>query len=688
MRNAFSNSKLQPKQNVYQQHSQPGAPQGAPQGTPGSSIVPGAQVSYGTTQQQAQVVELLLGRYRVLESRATGGFGRVDVCWDTRLQRRVAIKCMPLLPIQAAPSNSTYPDDGSNLPGVEPSFGPDRSSVAEALGEARTASLLSHPNIVGVYDFDFDGSCAYLVMEYVDGLSLAELLSRVEGGTLTAQELSHIVDRVADALTFAHENGVLHLDIKPSNILIDHNGNPRLCDFGMATLASAAGYGDARGGTVGYMPPEQIEGSFVDERTDLFALATCCTQALIGTNPFAAPTADESLELELDGAIDALASIQMELGPRVGEALASALAPDLTVRCSSVQQFADELVPALGDADAGLASLRGLLEQSTNDEQTPPQVQGRPLTLTERAPWFPQILRRVCVAAASAWCCAQVLPYLLGSPATLTLEQTLLSATLTLLAAGLAAALPPLGTGLASVALIGRLFIVAATPEAADAANATHVTQATGSHTPLAALALAGVISTLVAFWWWRSARREELALPALSLPLALGSLAGPAVSAPLLAWGASPLNAALGSVCTTLLYSLFVGATASTAGVASGIQGGATAYYNLLSSMGHPAFWLYVAGCAAAAALGSKICRSGKPEHVANTRTQVARGIVAQVIVFLGTQFIVIFTSRMEIAGIWGQEIEPHVGFALLLSVLMCAAAAILGCSHTRQEE
>lgn len=675
MRNAFSSSRVSPGQN-YPGATSAYAQQTRPQGQPAPQ---GQQVP------QAQVVELLLGRYRVLESRATGGFGRVDVCWDTRLQRRVAIKCMPLLPIRTSDFDSPATDEGIGFDQVASPLSQNRSSVAEALNEARTASLLSHPNIVSVYDFDFDGSCAYLVMEYVDGLSLAELLNRVEGGTLTPQEVSHIIDRVADALTFAHENGVLHLDIKPSNILIDHSGNPRLCDFGMATLASAAGYGDARGGTVGYMPPEQLEGSFVDERADLFALATCCIQALIGTNPFAAPTAEDSLELELDGAIDALAQVQMECGARVGEALSAALAPDLTVRSSSVQQFADELVPALGDADAGLASLRGLLEQTTNDEQTPPQIQGRPLTLTERAPWLPTLVRRAGVAAASAWCCAQVLPFLLGmsagagaSASGAGLEQTLLAAALTLIAAALAAALPPLGGGLAIVALIGRMFMLAgsaATQVGAGAAQAgasAGVAQ-TGAITPIAAYAICGVVSSVVAFWWLRVARREELALPALALPLALGGLAGPAVSAPILAWGSKPASAALGSLCASLTYVLLCSSDP---------------FSSMLYSASRLSFWLVVAGSAAAAAAGSWICRAGKPHATPDTHTQVARGILSQVVVLLGTVGCRLATSHMEFAGIWGQEIEPHVGFALLLCVLMCAAAAILGCSHTRQEE
>ncbi|MCI6506824.1 MAG: serine/threonine protein kinase, partial [Olsenella sp.] len=217
-------------------------------------------VSLGAAEKPSE--EVLLNRYRVLARRGTGGFGTVCTCWDTRLQRRVAIKRIPVLDM----------DDGISA-----------STAEEALGEARTACLLAHPNIVSVLDFEMEGAYAYLIMEYVDGLNLAELLSRVEGGTLSHDECAHMVASVGRALAFAHENGVLHLDIKPTNIMVDRRGTVKLADFGMATLASAAGYGDARGGTVGYMPPEQIQGMLVDERADVFSLAVVTWQALCGT---------------------------------------------------------------------------------------------------------------------------------------------------------------------------------------------------------------------------------------------------------------------------------------------------------------------------------------------------------------------------------------------------------------------
>lgn len=572
-----------------------------------------------TFERAAVVEQMLLGRYRVLESRASGGFGMVEVCWDTRLQRRVAIKCLPL---------AMSPEQNSNS-----------STMKEALSEARTASLLSHPNIVSVYDFDIDGTYAYLVMEYVDGLTLAELLKRVEGGTLTPAECSHILDKVAEALTFAHENRVLHLDIKPSNIIIDRSGEPRLCDFGMATLASAAGYGDARGGTVGYMSLEQITGAMVDERSDLFSLAVCIVQALCGYNPFAAPTAEDSAECIEKGAIDALAQIQLDCGPKVADALSHALEPDPAYRSSSVKAFADELVPELGDADQGLASLKSLLAQQANDEGAPPQVGGHVLTLAERAPWLAAALKRVLVAGACGWCCALAAPLMAAG-------SDLLLYMLPLLGAGIGAALPALGSALALLAFIGRCISAAQTSPQT--------------------MALAGLIGLLCAAWWWKFGRQQELGIVALVLPGVLGqSFAGVFMGA----WGMSATGAAATVALSQLIEVLTFDPTGAT------LLGP-----NVLSVV----FLLQVAGLSLASLIGAAVSlRPGR-----SIQSPLVRALIGQGMSWLCAMATLLMCARVENGGIWVSLDAAAASIALLLSVLMCIAAGIFGCSHTRLED
>ena len=132
-----------------------------------------------TTDAQALAEQLLLGRYRVLETRGEGGFGTVYVCWDPRLMRRVAIKSIRLKP--QAPQ-------GSLVEGVPDYLSDARRSalLRAALDETRTASMLPHPNIVQMIEFDNDDEHAYIIMEYVEGASLAELLDATEDGLLTA----------------------------------------------------------------------------------------------------------------------------------------------------------------------------------------------------------------------------------------------------------------------------------------------------------------------------------------------------------------------------------------------------------------------------------------------------------------------------------------------------------------------
>ena len=289
----------------------------------------------------------LFKRYRPLETRAKGGFGTIEVCLDVRLQRRVGIKRIPLR------SPLSYVND---------------ATVAAALAEARTESLLQHPNITSVIDFLSDDKYAYLVMEYVEGLSLAEFLQQVEGNSLTYDETAALAEALCSALRYAHENGVLHLDIKPANILIDRRGHIKLTDFGMATLTSAAGFGGARGGTIGYMPPEQIEGSMVDERSDIFSLGTILYEALMAASPFRGGTPQDSLNRINQGVIYP-SDILSDIPASCEDALLIAMSPDPDDRFDSVEEFSDLFLPQLGNAHDGRKSLARIIERLTSDDK-------------------------------------------------------------------------------------------------------------------------------------------------------------------------------------------------------------------------------------------------------------------------------------------------------------------------------
>lgn len=288
----------------------------------------------------------LLKRYRPLQTRASGGFGSVEICLDGRLQRRVAIKRMPL----ASPYNRTSTE-----------------TTATALAEARTASMLQHPNIVQVIDFSYDSAYAYLVMEYVDGMSLEEFLAQVEGNSLTYDEAACIADALVQALSFAHENGVLHLDIKPANVLIDRSGHVKLADFGMATLTSAAGFGGARGGTVGYMPPEQLNGEVVDERSDVFSLAAVLYESLCASAPFRAGAPADSLKKIAKGVLYP-SDLLPDIPESAEDALLRALSPDPKDRMDGTAEFGELFLGELGNPREGRRSLARIIARLTSDE--------------------------------------------------------------------------------------------------------------------------------------------------------------------------------------------------------------------------------------------------------------------------------------------------------------------------------
>jgi serine/threonine-protein kinase len=581
-----------------------------------------AFVDTSTPTAQHYSQELLLNRYRVMDSRGTGGFGTVLTCWDTRLQRRVAIKRIPLAMRNAAGSSNA-------------------STVAEALAEARTSSLLAHPNIVTVFDFEADANYAYLVMEYVDGVTLTELLERVEGGTLTPDECCHLVRSVAAALAYAHQNNVLHLDIKPSNIMIDQSGTVKLCDFGMATLASAAGYGDARGGTIGYMPPEQIRGDLVDERADVFALAVVVWQALTGERPFAAPSAERSLALIEHGPKTKISKLVPAASGIGEEALMAALDPVVATRTASVADFANELTFALGDAEAGHRSLHHLVSQTAPDEDEDDRSYGERLPIAFRYPW----LRPFIVRTTSALCCGFLTFVALGGalPSRRALLAAVGSTTLA------SAAWPPLGSALGVVAVLASLMI-----QGGDG---------------VATVLLPALVGMVMLAWWVLLGVRSHHATPALLLPCCLSYPTGG------VAWAGAFLPP-VSALATSLASWAF--AQACIAARSTAFDAGDTARA-LLSLAMSPAAWVAALSCGVAAMIASVITRRG------GSTGSAVLGQVACCAVLVGSQ---VLTSRLENGGIWAPPTWEGVAVAVVLCMFASVAAALSGPAPDEQEE
>ena len=333
---------------------------------------------------------LILNKYLPLKEIGSGGFGTVFVCKDMLMQRLVAIKKIELTELDAQRARWVRDDmnrdaqvDALNAfetghttinlltPGEEDSLADslERRYLANVPGldEARMAAALSDPSIVAIYDCQIAGNVVYLVMEYVEGATLTQVLAD-HNDEITLDVVSAVFESVSRALEVAHENGVLHFDIKPDNVLIDAQGNVKVTDFGLATLSDAQGEGTAAAGTIGYMPLEQMRQEPLDARTDEWALASIAYEMLVGENPFLAPTLDQALN-SIDGAELTLPSrCWGDLPDEVDDVLFKALDPQKEDRYESVAEFADELMPLLGDADLGRCELAALVQGKDPNE--------------------------------------------------------------------------------------------------------------------------------------------------------------------------------------------------------------------------------------------------------------------------------------------------------------------------------
>lgn len=349
--------------------------------------------------------QLILGRYRPLAEAGSGGFGTVQVAWDTRIQRKVAIKCIelsdavtvPMAPLDGAdfepvpdpafltPSTAfTVEMDGARdsfdftadqahrgpgAPDAPAASTPDQPLDARipGLDEARTAAMLSDANIVTIHDFEVQDGMAYLIMEYVEGCTLTELM-RDHDEELSLDSLAAVFAGVSHALEVAHENQVLHLDIKPDNILVNHKGQVKVTDFGLSTLADASGFGVAGGGTIGYMPLEQMRQEPLDVRCDEWALASVMYEMIAGENPFLAPDLPRA-ERAIEDAELVLPSLCWdELDPAVDDVLFAALDPEREARYDTVADFAEALEPFLGSAKRGVRELAKVVNRAADDD--------------------------------------------------------------------------------------------------------------------------------------------------------------------------------------------------------------------------------------------------------------------------------------------------------------------------------
>ena len=225
-------------------------------------------------------------RYQIIKSIGEGGMANVYLAYDTILDRDVAVKILR--------------GDLSN----------DEKFVRRFQREALNASSLSHPNIVEVYDVGEDNGQYFIVMEYIEGKNLKDLLKK--RGKLTVSEVVDIMSQISDGLSIAHDSYIIHRDIKPQNIMILENGMVKITDFGIAMAMNATQLTQTNSvmGSVHYLPPEQASGKCSTLKSDIYSMGILMYELLTGTLPY---RGDNAVEIALKHLKEPLPSIREEL---------------------------------------------------------------------------------------------------------------------------------------------------------------------------------------------------------------------------------------------------------------------------------------------------------------------------------------------------------------------------------------
>ncbi len=278
-----------------------------------------------------------IGRFQIRKTLGHGAQGVVYLAFDPQLEREVAIKTM-----------------------VEHLAA--RGTPEELLKEARTAAALRHPNIVQVYDCGQSDGIPYVVFEYVNGVSLKEVLS--SAGVMAPDHAMGILVPVLEAVHYAHENGVVHRDLKPANVLIDAEGVPRITDFGIAGLLGRKASGDMTG-SAGYMPPEQLEARPLQRELDIFAVGVVLYEMVAGRLPIQASNTLEQLFRMAHDEIPPPSQFNAELSSAVDTVVMKAMEREPSRRYADAKEFLTALNHFLqndsggGSGAVGVASANG-----------------------------------------------------------------------------------------------------------------------------------------------------------------------------------------------------------------------------------------------------------------------------------------------------------------------------------------